>query len=168
MRIIVSDTSCMIDLRKAALLEALLALPFTFVMPSILFEDEWLDLGRKEKRRLQDLGLEVRDLPGPMVERAARYANRHRRLKLNDCFALALAEDIEDSILLTGDRTLRRVAERKGQEVRGVGAHGFGHRVSGNELLGEARQNAGLDLVPKDRVAVVAGPAAIAVKIAGV
>ena len=120
MRIIVSDTSCMIDLRKVALLEALLALPFTFVMPNTLFEDEWLNLGRKERRKLQDLGLEVRDLPGPVVERAARYANRHRRLKLNDCFALALAEDIGDSILLTGDGTLRRIAEGRGLEVRGV------------------------------------------------
>ena len=120
MRIIVSDTSCMIDLRKVALLEALLALPFTFVMPNTLFEDEWLNLGRKERRKLQDLGLEVRDLARPVVERAARYANRHRRLKLNDCFALALAEDIGDSILLTGDGTLRRIAEGRGLEVRGV------------------------------------------------
>ena len=44
MRIIVSDTSCMIDLRKAALLESALTLPFSFVMPNTLFEDEWLDL----------------------------------------------------------------------------------------------------------------------------
>ena len=42
MRIIVSDTSCMIDLRKAALLGAILALPYTLVMPDTLFEEEWL------------------------------------------------------------------------------------------------------------------------------
>lgn len=44
----------------------------------------------------------------------------NRRLKLNDCFALTLAEDIEDSILLTGDALLRRIAESMGIEVRGV------------------------------------------------
>lgn len=120
MRIIVSDTSCMIDLRKAELLEPLLALPYTFVMPDTLFEDEWLCLTPAEKKTLRDRGLEVRELPGAAVERATDYFNRHRRLKLNDCFALALSEDIDDSILLTGDRLLRRVAEDTGLEVRGV------------------------------------------------
>ena len=75
----------MIDLRKAALLEALLQLPYKFVMPNTLFEDEWLCLSEFEKRTLCDRGLEVRDLPGQLVQRAARYFNRHARLKLNDC-----------------------------------------------------------------------------------
>lgn len=120
MPIIVSDTSCMIDLRKAALLEPILALPHTFVMPNTLFEDEWLCLTDSEKQVLRDGGLEVRDLPGPSVERAAGHFNQHKRLKLNDCFALALAEDIEDSILLTGDSPLRGIAEANGIEVHGV------------------------------------------------
>ncbi len=42
MRHIVIDTSCMIDLRKAALLDAALALPYAFVTPDTLFENEWL------------------------------------------------------------------------------------------------------------------------------
>lgn len=120
MRVVVSDTSCMIDLRKAALTEALLRLPYTFVMPDTLFEDEWLSLSESEKRSLRDLGLEVRGLPGPLVQRAARYFNEHTRLKLNDCFALTLAEDIGDCILLTGDGPLRQIAEDGGIEVRGV------------------------------------------------
>jgi len=111
MRIIVSDTSCMIDLHKVELLEELLSLPYMFVMPDTLFDDEWLSLTTAEKKRLRKLGLEVRTLPGPQVARAARYFNRHRRLKLNDCFALVLAEETEDSILLTGDGLLRRIAE---------------------------------------------------------
>lgn len=62
----------------------------------------------------------MRDLLGTAVTRAARYFNQHKRLKLNDCFALTLAEDIEDSILLTGDGPLRAVAEGNGVEVHGV------------------------------------------------
>lgn len=120
MRIIVSDTSCMIDLRKTALLEAVLRLPYTFVTPTPLFEDEWLCLTAAEKKALRDGGLEVRDLPGTAVTRAAHYFNQHKRLTLNDCFALTLAEDIEDSILLTGDGPLRAVAEGNGVEVHGV------------------------------------------------
>ncbi len=120
MRIVVSDTSCMVDLRKAGLLEAVLRLPYTFVMPDTLFEDEWLCLSDAEKRALRDLGLEVRSLPGPLVQRAGRYFNEHSRLKLNDCFALTLAEEIEECILLTGDGPLRRIAEGNGIEVHGV------------------------------------------------
>ncbi len=47
-----------------------------------------------------------------------------------------------------------------------VGPDGLRHRVGRNELLGESCQNAGLDLLPKDRVTIVAGPAAIAVEAA--
>lgn len=120
MRIVVSDTSCMIDLRKAALLEELLRLPFTFVMPNTLFDDEWLSLEAAEKAKLRELGLEVHDLRPELVERAVQVFNQHRRLKLNDCFALVLAEDVDDGVLLTGDGLLRRVAEEREVEARGV------------------------------------------------
>lgn len=120
MRIIVSDTCCMIDLMKAVLLEEMLMLPYTFIMPAPLFDDEWLSLGDDEKARLRALGLEVRDLPGESVARAQTYFNRNRRLKLNDCFALVLAEDTEESMLLTGDARLHDLAENNGVEAHGV------------------------------------------------
>jgi hypothetical protein len=117
---IVSDTSSMIDLRRAELLEELLRLPYTFVMPNTLFDDQWLSLTAAEKRRLRRLGPDVRILPGPSVKRAQEYFNRHPRLKLNDCFALVLAEATADCILLTGDALVRRIAEDVGLEARGV------------------------------------------------
>ena len=110
----------MIDLRKGGLLEAVLRLPYSFVMPDTLFENEWLGLSADEKRILLNLGLEVHTLPGPLVQRAAQYFNQYARLTLNDCFALVLAEQAEDCILLTGDGLLRRIAEGKGIEVHGV------------------------------------------------
>ena len=108
----------MIDLRKAGLLRALLKLPYAFVMPDILFEDEWLCLSAAEKRTLTARGLEVRSLPGPSVARAQRHQNLNPRLKFNDCFALCLAEDIDDSVLLTGDSLLRRIAGECGVDAR--------------------------------------------------
>lgn len=51
-------------------------------------------------------------------------------------------------------------------ERLGIGPHGLRHCVGRNELLGESCQNAGLDLVPKDRVAVVASAPAVAVEAA--
>jgi predicted nucleic acid-binding protein len=120
MQIIVSDTCCMIDLMKAALLEEMLRLPYDFVMPGPLFNDEWLSLDNDTKDRLRALGLEVRDLPGTSVRRAQSYFNENRGLKLNDCFALVLAEDTDESMLLTGDGRLRTLAENNDVEVHGV------------------------------------------------
>lgn len=119
-RIVVSDTSCMIDLRKADLLEAVFRLPYRFVMPDTLFASEWSRLTDGERQRLVELGLEVRSLPGPLVERASTHFGEHPRLTLNDCFALTLAEEIGDCVLLTGDGYLRRIGERARLEVRGV------------------------------------------------
>jgi hypothetical protein len=42
MRIIVSDSSCLIDLRKASLLNVFLRLPCEILVPDTLFEDELL------------------------------------------------------------------------------------------------------------------------------
>jgi hypothetical protein len=120
MRIVVSDTSCLIDLRKGGLLRAMFALPYRFAMPNTLFEDELLSLGNPEKQELLDLGLEVVDLPGEAVQRAGRHFNQNPRLTLNDCFALVLAERTPDCILLTGDGPLRRIAASKEIEVHGV------------------------------------------------
>jgi predicted nucleic acid-binding protein len=120
MRIIISDTSCMIDLRKTDLLHPLLALPYTVAMPDMLFEDEFLCLSSEDKLSLCQRGLEVRALPGDLVVRAQEHRNRHRRLKLADCFALTLAEHEDESILLTGDASLREVATNEGIEAHGV------------------------------------------------
>ena len=106
------------NLKKAALLESLLQLPYNFVMPNTLLDDECLCLSEAEKQALSDKGLEVRDLPGSAVQRAARYFNQHSCLKLNDCFALSLAEDIEKCIFLTGDGPLGCIAQDKAIEVR--------------------------------------------------
>ena len=89
-------------------------------MPDALFENEWLCLGQGEKLTLRDLGLDVRTVPGPLVQRAVGHFNQHARLTLNDCLALVLAEDIDDCILLTGDSPLRGIAEASGIEVHGV------------------------------------------------
>lgn len=120
MRVIVSDTSCVIDLMKVNLLEKMLALPYTFTMPATLFNDEWLYTDEDTKQNLRDLGLEINDLPGPSVSRATRYLKQNPSLTLNDCFSLVLAEDLDDSMLLTGDASLKQLAERNNVETHGV------------------------------------------------
>jgi hypothetical protein len=51
MRIVVSDSSCLFDLRKASMLEHLLRLPYEFLIPNTLFEEELLKFTAAQKRR---------------------------------------------------------------------------------------------------------------------
>ena len=120
MRIIISDSSCLIDLRKAALLAAFLCLPFEVLIPNTLFEDELLSFTADEKRALVQDGLKVVDLPGVQVSRARDVIRFRPRLSIHDAFAFALAETHSGCILLTGDSELRSLAESSRIEVHGV------------------------------------------------
>jgi hypothetical protein len=59
MRIVVSDSSCLIDLRKVSLLDALLGLPCEFLIPDTLFEGELLKFTPAQKKSLIRGGLKV-------------------------------------------------------------------------------------------------------------
>lgn len=120
MRIVVSDTSCLIDLRKVSLLDALLRLPCEFLIPDTLFEDELLKFTAAQKKALIRAGLKVIDLPGERVLRAQAVIKQAPRLSVHDGFAFALAEGHPGCILLTGDGELRNLAARHKMEVHGV------------------------------------------------
>jgi predicted nucleic acid-binding protein len=120
MRIIVSDSSCLIDLRKASLLGAFLRLPYEIVIPDTLFHEELLKFSEAEKAALLGGGLKVLELPGDGVRRAQGLQYEYPPLSIHDCFAFALAESLPDSILLSGDGKLRSVAEQADLEVHGV------------------------------------------------
>jgi len=120
-RIVVSDTSCVIDLRKGQLLDAILALPYTIAMPQPLFDDELLSLKDEEKERLIESGLQIFDVDEAGVSAARAYRRSFKRLRLYDCFALVAAErKWKNSILLTGDRNLKKVAIDRGIKAHGV------------------------------------------------
>ncbi|HEX5370301.1 MAG TPA: hypothetical protein VFY10_12875 [Dehalococcoidia bacterium] len=120
MRIVVSDSSCLIDLRKASLLAAFLKLPYDVLIPNTLFDDELLKFTAAEKRSLLRGGLKVVDVPGTGVLRAREIIQETPRLSINDGFAFAVAEGHEHCILVTGDGLLRTVATEHGIEVHGV------------------------------------------------
>ena len=120
MRIIVSDSSCLIDLKKASLLGVFLSLPYEILIPNTLFEDELLSFTASEKRMLVQGGLQVVDLPGQQVLRAREVIASRPRLSVHDGFAYALAEMHTGSILLTGDGQLRALATTNKIEVHGV------------------------------------------------
>lgn len=119
MRIVVSDSSCIIDLRKVSLLDVFLRLPYEILIPNTLFEEELLKFTEAQKRALIRGGLKVIDLPGERVLRAQQILRSTPRLSVNDGFAFVLAESCPGCILLTGDGCLRDLAVTKKIEVHG-------------------------------------------------
>jgi predicted nucleic acid-binding protein len=119
MRIIVSDSSCLIDLRKVSLLDAFLKLPYEILIPNTLFEEELLKFTEAHKRALLRGGLKVIDLPGERVLRAQQVVRDAPQLSVHDGFAFALAETHTGCILLTGDGYLRKLAESHKIDVHG-------------------------------------------------
>lgn len=120
MRILVSDGGCLIDLRKASLLDAFLKLPYKIVIPNTLFEDKFLKLTGAQKKTLIHGGLKVIDLPGERVLRAQGVVRGSPQLSIHDGFAFVLAETYERCILLSGVGPLRTLAAAHGMKVRGV------------------------------------------------
>lgn len=120
MRIVINDSSCLIDLRKGGLLESALALPYRFLVTYVVRHSELLDIGPAEWSRLEALGLTVIDPPGAQVAQAQAKMLLHRRLSFEDCLNLVAAREENMAILLTGDRALRTIAENEGIEVHGV------------------------------------------------
>jgi len=120
MRIVVSDSSCLIDLRKVSMLDLLLRLPYEFLIPNTLFEEELLKFTAAQKKALIRGGLKVVDLPGERVLRAQAIVRELPQLSVHDGFAFALAESHPECILLSGDEGLRTLAAKHAVEVHGV------------------------------------------------
>ena len=120
MRTIVIDTNCMVQLYKGGLVSGLLSLPYRFVTLRQLFENEFLSISEQEKAQLVKGGLEIHALTLDQIERSEFIQSSKRNLSFPDCSAFVAASDIEDSILLTGDKPLRRHATSHAVEVHGV------------------------------------------------
>ena len=116
MDVLVSDTSVVIDLERAQLIERIFALPYRYVVPDALYENEMRDFGGE---KLVALGLEVRSLTGAQVLEAQRLRALERKISIHDSNALSLAK-AEAAILLAGDAAMRRLAEAEGLRCHGV------------------------------------------------
>ena len=142
MKVLVSDTSVLIDLDRGALVEPTFRLPFEFTVPDLLYERELKDHGGPEFIRL---GLRVAELSGDEVALALSYLRKRRSLSLPDSFALALAKT-NSWILLSGDRGMRELAVE--EEISCHGAlwlldRMFEHRVIDPEDLCAGLQQIG-------------------------
>jgi len=120
MRIVVSDSRCLIDLGKVALLDTFLRLPYEFLIPNTLFEEELLQFTAIQKKTLLCSRLKIMDLPGERVLRAQAVVRKFPQISVQDGFAFALAESKSGCILLTGDDRLRTLATQHEMDARDV------------------------------------------------
>lgn len=118
-QIVVSDSSVLMDLARTGLIEYMGGLPFDFVIPNTMFAEELLDLGEYSRDQLLKLGFSLSEISGNGVLVAQGHMSAHKKLSIQDCFALALAQE-KDAILMTGDGLLRKVSQKNGVETHGV------------------------------------------------
>lgn len=116
MRVLVSDTSVLIDLDRGDLIERAFGLTFELAVPDVLYRRELQDF---DGQRLVDLGLRVEELEAEGVADAQAFRRRVPRLSVPDSLALALAQR-RTWTLLTGDGALRQLAVAEGVACHGV------------------------------------------------
>lgn len=119
MRIIVNDSSALIDLKKGGLLEIFLSLPFTLLVSDDLLADELLSFTKTEIS-LMRRKMSVTSLSGVEMKRVRQVQRESPALSLHDCASFVLAQREKGCILLTGDKRLRAKAESTAIECHGV------------------------------------------------
>lgn len=116
---VVTDASCLIDLRKGGLLPVLCNLAYRFMVPLPVRQWEVLDFPEWQWRQLDDVGLATYDLTAADVSVALTLQESHPALSAYDCFCMVTAL-AHPGVLLTGDAQLREVATAAGVRVHGV------------------------------------------------
>jgi hypothetical protein len=115
-RLLVSDTSVLIDLERGHLLQTTFKLPTPLAVPDVLYERE---LRATNGELLVTLGLQVLSLDAAGVALAQAYLGRARSVSVPDAFALALAKT-GGHILVCADRALRALAHIESVECHGL------------------------------------------------
>ena len=87
MRILVSDTSVLVDLERGSFASAAFRLPFELAVPDLLYERE---LRRHAGPELLRLGLRVAALDGEGVLLALSYGRKRAALSMADTLCIGL------------------------------------------------------------------------------
>jgi hypothetical protein len=116
MKILVSDTSVLIDLERAGFRDSCFGLSFEFAVPDLLYARELADYGGPD---LVKLGLRVEELTPAELAIVQDTRTAHPKLSLPDAYAYTLATT-RGWILLTGDGELRALADANKMTFCGV------------------------------------------------
>lgn len=116
MKILVSDTSVLIDLERGGFLDACFKLGVEFAVPDLLYARELEDYGGPE---LVARGLRVEELTSAELASVQVVRTQHPKLSLPDAYAYSLASS-RGWTLLTGDGELRDLAQANSITFFGV------------------------------------------------
>ena len=111
----VLDSSVLIDLYRGEVLRVFLARPGEFIAPDFIVAE----MTEPSSNRLLELGLRRGELSGDELNEITALLASHPAVSVPDLSALVLARR-ERTMLLTGDGSLRRLAEEMQVEVHGT------------------------------------------------
>jgi predicted nucleic acid-binding protein len=112
----VVDSSVVISLEHGYLIEKVFKLNISFLTTDLIFYEE---LGDDLRKILPPLGLKIEKLNYHSMSRMEELVLKYRKPSRIDISGLVLAEH-RKTVLLTGDKNLRKAAENEGIEVHGV------------------------------------------------
>lgn len=115
MQVLISDANILIDMEDGSLLDRMFQLPYQFMAPDVLFEDEL----KARYPHLLKLGLQLGELSPESIATVFALDAKYNGPSTYDCFALALAKQ-EKCPLLTGDRRLTNAAKKEAVVVMGT------------------------------------------------
>jgi predicted nucleic acid-binding protein len=115
MQLLISDANILIDIDDGGLLSSLFRLPYEFVTPDVLFDEEL----KENHPNLLALGLRIKAIESNFIAYAFSLKSSHGIVSVHDCLALSLAKQ-EACPLLTGDRRLKKLAEKEAVIVKGT------------------------------------------------
>lgn len=111
----VTDANVLIDLHVGQVLREMLSMPLGFFAPDVIVAE----LEVPDGNTLLRAGLRQESLPREGVNAAVELMAEDSRISVQDAFALTLAER-SGRVLLTGERRLRELAQKRGVTVHGT------------------------------------------------
>lgn len=118
-RFAIQDANILIDLIKISLLEKVLNLDFTFYTTDIIKNELNEEQNFILEKYVHSNKFEVISISADDLFEIEMMVQHRKKLSIQDCSALYFAQ-LNSSILLTGDRELRKTAEELHIDVRGI------------------------------------------------
>ncbi len=118
LKVLVSDSSALIDLKRGGLLEAFFELPCEFIVPDVVLW-ELRSFTTTEKSYITGRAT-ISKLESDDYDLIESLVRQHQSLSKVDLFVFRTAQKLSVSILLTGDRRLRSLAESHSVRTHGI------------------------------------------------
>jgi len=121
MNILISDTNIIIDLIELEMFDAFLELPLDIKTTDFVVNielDEYKQLKILENALANKIEILEADSE-QLIEILKIYQNT-KGLSLTDCEVYYFSKELEDTVLLSGDKRLRNFAKKNGLDVKGI------------------------------------------------